>query len=759
MDRQRIKTGMQIANYEVVSSIGIGGMGEVFRARDLRLQRDVAIKVISESFASDPEMRSRFEREAQAVAALAHPGIVSIYEMAVVNGRPFIVMEFLQGQSLRARIDTSPIPWQEAAKIGLQVAEALAVAHDKGIVHRDLKPENVFLTSSGQAKILDFGVAQWDAKALHKQAAYTMAWTMPGTVVGTIGYISPEQIQGQPATGTSDVFALGATLMEMVTGQSAFRRVSPLATFGAVTSEPPTGIDELKARSRADFAAFVMQCVEKDPERRIRTAREVADALRGMTAEAAARARPMNHPATHYDLVVIGSGPAGQRAAIGAAKLGKRVVMIEKCEMVGGMQLGTGTIPSKTLREAVLYLSGFYQRSFYGREYSLKDQIDVSDLTSRLRPVMQREHEVIRAQLKRNGVLVTRGEARFADDRTVSVDTADGAKGFSADRILIACGSRAAKNPKIPVGAPGILDADSIDQLKRIPKSTIVVGGGVIGLEYASMLSALGTQVTLIDQRPVLLDFIDSEIVESLTYHLRHQGIVLRLGETVTDVSSLPSGVVAKLESGKTVHADGLLYCVGRQPNSDQLDLEHAGVETDSRGRITVNAHYQTTVPHIYAAGDVIGFPSLAAASMEQGRVASLHMFGVAMPDKPSLVPYGIYTIPEISMVGATEQQLTSARIPYEVGIANFGELAKGHILGDQTGLLKLLFDPTSLRLLGAHIIGQQSTELIHIAQTVMAFEGSVEYFRDTVFNYPTLAEAYKVAALHGLNKVRHVAA
>jgi NAD(P) transhydrogenase len=704
-------------------------------------------------------MRGRFEREAQAVAALSHPGIVGIHEMAVVSGRPFIVMELLQGESLRARIDKAPIPWQETAKIGLQVAEALTVAHQKGIVHRDLKPENVFLTRVGQAKILDFGVAQWDAKALHQQASYTMAWTMPGTVVGTIGYISPEQIQGQPATGTSDVFALGATLMEMVTGQSAFRRASPLATFGAVISEPPAGIDELRSRSRADFAAFVLQCVEKDPEQRIRTAREVVNALRAMTANPAPRVRPMTSGSPQYDLVVIGSGPAGQRAAIGAAKLGKRVVMIEKREMLGGMQLGTGTIPSKTLREAVLYLSGFYQRSFYGREYSLKDQINVSDLTSRLDPVMQREHEVIRAQLKRNGVVVRHGEARFVDARTISVETPEGAKGFSAARILIACGSRAAKNPKIPIGSPGILDADTVNQLKRIPKSTIVVGGGVIGLEYASMLSALGAQVTLIDQRPALLDFIDTEIVESLTYHLRHQGIVLRLGETVTDVTSLPSGVVAKLESGKTVHADGLLYCVGRQPNSDQLDLENAGVEADARGRIKVNAHFQTTVPHIYAAGDVIGFPSLAAASMEQGRIASLHMFGLAMPDRPQLVPYGIYTIPEISMVGATEQQLTSARIPYEVGIANFAELAKGHILGDQSGLLKLLFDPSSLRLLGAHIIGQQSTELIHIAQTVMAFEGTVEYFRDTVFNYPTLAEAYKVAALHGLNKVRYVAA
>jgi NAD(P) transhydrogenase len=261
------------------------------------------------------------------------------------------------------------------------------------------------------------------------------------------------------------------------------------------------------------------------------------------------------------------------------------------------------------------------------------------------------------------------------------------------------------------------------------------------------------------DQRPALLDFIDAEIVESLTYHLRHQGIVLRLGETVTDVSASPAGVVARLESGKTVHADGLLYCVGRQPNSDQLDLENAGVTTDARGRIQVNTDYQTSVPHIYAAGDVIGFPSLAAASMEQGRIAGQHMFGIAATDRRRLVPYGIYTIPEISMVGSTEQQLTAARIPYEVGIANFGALAKGHILGDQTGLLKLLFDPASLRLLGAHIIGQQATELIHIAQAVMAFDGTVEYFRDTVFNYPTLAEGYKVAALHGLNKVRHVAA
>src|SRR5262245_31158254 len=677
MDRQQIKTGAQIANYEVVSSIGIGGMGEVFRARDLRLQRDVAIKVIPESFVSDPEMRGRFEREAQAVAALAHPGIVGIHEMAVVNGRPFIVMELLQGESLRSRIDKGPIPWQEAGKIALQVAEALTVAHDKGIVHRDLKPENVFLTTAGQAKILDFGVAQWDAKALHQQASYTMAWTMPGTVVGTIGYISPEQIQGQPATATSDVFALGATLMEMVTGQSAFRRPSPLATFGAVISEPPAAIDELEARSRADFAAFVLQCVEKDPERRIRTAREVANALRQMTADPAPRVRPMIPPSAQFDLVVIGSGPAGQRAAIGATKLGKRVVMIEKREMLGGMQLGTGTIPSKTLREAVLYLSGFYQRSFYGREYSLKDQIDVADLTSRLNPVMHREHEVIRAQLKRNAVLVMHGDARFVDPHTVSVETAEGVKSFSADRILIACGSRSAKNPKIPVGAPGILDADTVNQLKRIPKSTIVVGGGVIGLEYASMLSALGAQVTLIDQRPALLDFIDSEIVESLTYHLRHQGIVLRLGETVTDVTSSPSGVVAKLESGKTVHADGLLYCVGRQPNSDQLDIENAGVETDARGRIKRNAHYQSSVSHTYRVGDVIGFPSLAAASMEQGRVASLHMFGAALADKPSLVPYGIYTIPEISMVGQTEQELTAARIPYEVGIANFAELAK----------------------------------------------------------------------------------
>jgi NAD(P) transhydrogenase len=407
----------------------------------------------------------------------------------------------------------------------------------------------------------------------------------------------------------------------------------------------------------------------------------------------------------------------------------------------------------------VLYLSGFYQRSFYGREYSLKDQIDVADLSTRVEPVMRREHDVIRAQLKRNGVSLVHGEARFADPRTIVVESADGARSLSGDRILIACGSRAAKNPKIPVGTPGIIDADMVNKVRKLPRSAIVVGGGVIGLEYVSMFSALGVHVTLIDQRPALLDFIDAEIVEALTYHLRHQGVVFRLGETVTDVSSSASGVVARLESGKTVHGEALLYTVGRQPNSDQLALEAAGVLADARGRIQVNTHYQTNVPHIYAAGDVIGFPSLAAASMEQGRVAAQHMFGMTLPEKAGLVPYGIYTIPEISMIGATEQQLTAARIPYEVGLANFGELAKGHILGDQTGLLKLLFDPSSLKLLGAHVVGQQATELIHIAQTVMAFEGTVEYFRDTVFNYPTLAEAYKVAALHGINKIQHVAA
>jgi NAD(P) transhydrogenase len=300
-----------------------------------------------------------------------------------------------------------------------------------------------------------------------------------------------------------------------------------------------------------------------------------------------------------------------------------------------------------------------------------------------------------------------------------------------------------------------VRDVDQIWQVNNIPRDLIVVGAGVIGLEYASMLTALGIRVTIIDQRPNMLDFVDQEIVEALSYHLRRREAIFRLGEKVTKVEVNERGQVqVRLESGKRLRAEGLLYAAGRQVNTDLLNLPAAGLEPDGRGRLAVNEHYQSAVSHIYAAGDCIGFPSLAATSMEQGRLAAHHMFGRPAADRPSLLPYGIYTIPEISMVGRTEHELTGAGIPYESGVARYDEVAKGQIIGDETGMLKILFHPDTLKVLGVHAIGENATEIIHIGQTLLALDGTVEFLRDSVFNYPTFAEAYKVAALNGLNKL-----
>jgi NAD(P) transhydrogenase len=457
-----------------------------------------------------------------------------------------------------------------------------------------------------------------------------------------------------------------------------------------------------------------------------------------------------------YDLVVIGSGPAGQKAAISAAKQGKRVVVIDRQDRIGGVSLHTGTIPSKTLREAVLYLSGFRQRTIYGRDYRLKEKIAVSDLSSRVRPVLQHEMEVVRAQLKRNDIDLVFGAARFEDPNTLVVATNDaGVERVEGDRVFIGCGTRPAEHASIPIDGRKIFNSDQLAQVEQIPKHLVIVGGGVIGLEYASMLTALGGEVTLIDARKRILDFVDEEIVDTLTYHMRRHGVTFRLGEKVASCVATDKGIVAMLESGKTVNADALLYAVGRQANTDRIALENAGLSTDSRGRLEVNEFFQTKVEHIYAAGDCIGFPSLASVSMEQGRVASLHMWGRPARVDTNLLPYGIYTIPEISMVGRTEQDLTAACVPYEVGVARYDELAKAQMVGDQIGLLKILFDPKTLKVLGVHAIGENAAEIIHIGQAVLTLGATVEYFRDTVFNYPTLAEAYKVAALDGLNKLR----
>jgi NAD(P) transhydrogenase len=460
-------------------------------------------------------------------------------------------------------------------------------------------------------------------------------------------------------------------------------------------------------------------------------------------------------PSHRYDLVVIGSGPAGQKGAIAAAKLGKRVAIIDREAMVGGVCLHTGTIPSKTLREAILYLTGFRQRAFYGRDYKLKQEISVSDLASRVDSVRTREKEVIKQQLSSNGIATIYGAARFVDANQLEVDNSGDVTTIAADHVLIACGTRAARAPDIPFDGNRILDADQVGHADRIPRNLIVVGAGVIGIEYASMLAALGVKVTVIEQRHTLLDFADHEIIETLRFYLRRGGVVFRLGEKVTGVEIGDDGLVhATMESGKRVNAEGLLYAVGRQANTDLLNGEAAGLSVDSRGRVPVDEHFRTNVPHIYAAGDCIGFPALASTSLEQGRLAVRHMFLGAQAGRTSLFPYGIYTIPEISMVGKTERELTEQKRPYEVGIGRYDEIAKGQMVGDDTGMLKLLFDPDSLKLLGVHAIGEGATEIIHVGQTVLAFDGTVEFFRDSIFNYPTFAEAYKVAALNGLNKL-----
>jgi NAD(P) transhydrogenase len=459
--------------------------------------------------------------------------------------------------------------------------------------------------------------------------------------------------------------------------------------------------------------------------------------------------------APRYDLVVIGTGPAGQKGAIAAAKLGKKVAVIDRKEMVGGVCLHTGTIPSKTLREAILYLSGFRERTFYGQDYTVSKDITVADLAFRVQKVLAREVEVVRAQLHRNHVETLCGSAHFLDANTLEVESTEGVTRVAGDHVLIACGTRPAHSDSVPLDGKRIIDSDQLLKGDALPRDLIVVGAGVIGLEYASMVTALNIKVTVIEARPTVLDFVDREMIDSLLYFMRQRGAAFRLGEKVVSVGyDDKNRVVALLESGKEIHGDTLLYTVGRRTNADLLGLPACGLAADERGRIAVNEFFQTAVPHIYAAGDVIGFPALASTSMEQGRLASRHMFGADGQTRRDPIPYGIYTIPEVSMVGRTEQELTAAKVPYEIGLSKFEELAKGQMLGVDAGLLKILFDRRTRQLLGVHIFGERATEIIHIGQAVLAYGGTIDYFRDAVFNYPTMAEAYKVAGLDGLNRL-----
>lgn len=458
-----------------------------------------------------------------------------------------------------------------------------------------------------------------------------------------------------------------------------------------------------------------------------------------------------------YDLVVIGSGPGGQKAAIAAAKLGKRVAMVEKGNMLGGVCVNTGTIPSKTLREAVLYLTGMNQRELYGASYRVKENITPADLLARTQHVITKEIEVVRSQLLRNRVELLVGVGSFLDEHTILVE--DASRGdkmtITAKFVVIATGTLPARPSGVSFDSHRVLDSDGILDLTSIPTTMVVVGAGVIGIEYASMFAALGTKVTVVEKRTSMLDFCDPEVIESLRFHLRDLAVTFRFGEEVTAVDVGANGTLTTLRSGKQIPAETVMYSAGRQGLTAPLALENAGLEADERGRIYVDDNFRTKVEHIYAVGDVIGFPALAATSMDQGRLAAYHAFDEPGAKLMDLQPIGIYSIPEVSYVGATEVDLTKESVPYEVGVSRYRELARGQIGGDTYGMLKILVSTDDLKLLGIHIFGSGATDLVHIGQAVMGCGGTVEYLVDAVFNYPTLSEAYKVAALDVMNKIR----
>ena len=457
----------------------------------------------------------------------------------------------------------------------------------------------------------------------------------------------------------------------------------------------------------------------------------------------------------HFDMLIIGSGPAGKRAAVQSAKLGKNVAIIERSVQVGGVSVHTGTIPSKTMREAALYLSGWRQRSIYGNTYRLKEDLCAADLIKRIDMTRQHEVDVMQHQFHRNGANVICGVASFVDQHTVMVKHEDVEEYYTADNILIATGTRPYRPNHIPFDGKTIFDSDEILNLENIPRSLTVIGAGVIGIEYATIFSALDTQVTVVDARESILDFIDKEIVDELVHHMRSCGVTFCLGETVEAMTKADNGrVITYLASGRTIATENALFSSGRTGCVSDLDLENANLVSDKRGRINVNEHYQTEVPHIYAAGDIVGFPALAATSMEQGRHAACHAFGVGVDSQPKNFPYGIYSVPEVSMVGMTEQEIREKKITYEVGIARFSETSRGLISGRHEGMLKMLFSIDDGKLLGVHVIGEGATELVHIGQAIYTLDQGIDYFLETTFNYPTLGEAYKIAALNAWNRM-----
>jgi NAD(P) transhydrogenase len=459
---------------------------------------------------------------------------------------------------------------------------------------------------------------------------------------------------------------------------------------------------------------------------------------------------------TAFDLVVIGSGPAGRRAAIQAAKLGKSVMVVERGRRVGGVSVHTGTIPSKTLRETVLNLSGWRERGFYGRAYRVKHDIGAADLIQRLRITLDHEVDVLEHQFTRNGVETVRGEARFVDPHHIEVAHENGdISRVTAERFIIAVGTRPYRPAHIAFDGVRVVDSDEILDIAAIPRQLTVIGASVIGVEYASILSALDIKVTVLEPNDGMLPFVDRELADEFVHDLRDRGVTLRFGCRVARAYAQGNQAVVETGDGRRLTTDMVLFAAGRVGATDTLGLEACGLEADSRGRVAVDTvTFQTMQPHIYAAGDVIGFPSLASTSMEQGRIAACHAFGAPAQAPPEAFPYGIYSVPEISTVGLTEEEVRKRAIPYECGVARFRETSRGHIMGLASGFMKLIFSAETRRLLGAHIVGEGATELIHIGQAVINLEGTLDYFVENTFNYPTLAEAYKIAALDAWNRM-----
>ncbi|KOF22540.1 pyridine nucleotide-disulfide oxidoreductase [Ensifer adhaerens] len=461
-----------------------------------------------------------------------------------------------------------------------------------------------------------------------------------------------------------------------------------------------------------------------------------------------------------FDLIVVGSGPAGRRGAIQAAKLGKRVLVIEQGKRVGGVSVHTGTIPSKTLRETALNLSGWRERGFYGRAYRVKQEISADDLRQRLIITLNHEVEVLEHQFARNRVQQMRGKASFVDPITLEVVKDDGETLLvSGTSIMLAVGTKPFRPDYMPFDGKTVLDSDELLDIAELPRSLVVIGAGVVGIEYATIFSALDTHVTVIDPKTTMLDFIDKEIIEDFTYQLRDRNMKLHLGQKAEKVERLDDGkVLLTLDNGRKITTDMVLFAAGRMGATDTLNLPAAGLEADSRGRLKVNPEtFQTSVPNIYAAGDVVGFPSLASTSMEQGRIAARVAVGAIAMEPQKYFPYGIYAVPEISTCGLSEEEVKDRGIPYECGMARFRETSRGHIMGLDSGLLKMIFSLKTRRLLGVHIIGEGATELVHIGQAVLNLKGTVEYFVENTFNYPTLAEAYKIAGLDAWNRMGEI--